>query len=78
MQGFASSKSPIYREKPLGNCATSRGIRQAGQGVQQFPLPEDFKVAVGAGGPAGGAHQGDGLPLLHRVPLLDQQLGEWA
>ena len=41
--------------------------------VQKLSLPQQLEVAVGAGGAASGAHQGNGLPLLHPVPLLHQQ-----
>ena len=47
-------------------------------GGPKLVLPKQFKVAVGAGGPAGGAHKGDGLSLGDLVALLDQKFEQWA
>lgn len=45
---------------------------EALQRVDGLLLPADLEVAVGAGGPAGGAHEGDLLALGYLLPHLDQ------
>jgi len=43
-------------------------------GIDRFVVFTDFKMQMHAVGHACGAHMRDGLPLIHPVAFLDQQL----